>query len=86
MEFQKACDVALDDGLDLEQTYEDQDPEFFIRSGMKQGVARRFSDIAGWVKQCKESHGAEPLEQNDIVSINIQMARNSSTVTPACLK
>jgi len=79
--------VALDDGLDLEQVYEDQDPEFFIRSGMKQGVARRFvSDIAGWVKRCKESHGAEPLEQNDIVSINIQMARNSSMVTPACLK
>jgi hypothetical protein len=27
-------------GGDLEQVYEDQDPEFFIRGGMKQGVAR----------------------------------------------
>ena len=63
MEFQKACDVALDDVLDLEQVYEDQDPEFFIRSGMKRGVARRFvSDIARCVKRYKESHGAEPLE------------------------
>jgi hypothetical protein len=39
MEFQKACDVALDDRLDLEQVYEDQDSEFLIRSGMKRGVA-----------------------------------------------
>jgi len=55
--------LALDDGLDLEQVYEDQDPEFFIRSGMKQGVARPFvNNNAGWVKRCKEGHGAELLE------------------------
>jgi hypothetical protein len=51
-EFRKACDVSLADGLDLEQVYEDQDPEFFIQSGVKRGVARRFvSDIAGWAKR-----------------------------------
>ena len=47
MGFQKACDVALDDELDLEQVYEDQDPDFFIRSGVKRGVARRFVRYIG---------------------------------------
>jgi hypothetical protein len=62
-EFQKACDVSLDDGLDLEQVYEDQDPEFFIQSGVKRGVARRFvRDIAGWSKRYKQSHSMEVLE------------------------
>lgn len=56
-EFQKACDVSLNDGLDLEQIYEDQDPEFFIQSGVKRGVARRFvRDISGWAKRYKQSH------------------------------
>jgi hypothetical protein len=32
--FQKACDVAIKHGLDLEQIYEDQDPSFkaWVRS------------------------------------------------------
>jgi hypothetical protein len=47
-EFQKACDATLEDGLDLEQLYEDQDPGLFVQSGMKIGVARRFvNDIDG---------------------------------------
>jgi hypothetical protein len=29
VEFRKACDVTLADGLDLEQVYEDRDPTFF---------------------------------------------------------
>jgi hypothetical protein len=62
-EFQNACDGALDDGLDLEQVYEDQDPGFFIPSGVKRGVARRFvGDIEGWVKRYKLSHCTELLE------------------------
>ena len=40
--FQKACDVALIDGLDLEQIHEDQNPSFFTERGVKTGVARRF--------------------------------------------
>jgi hypothetical protein len=45
-EFQKACAMALADGLDLEQIHKDQDPSFFIDKGVKRGVARRFvSDI-----------------------------------------
>jgi hypothetical protein len=36
----KACDVALTNGLDLKQIDKDQDPEFFIKNGVKVGVAR----------------------------------------------
>jgi hypothetical protein len=40
IEYQKACEAALLEMLDLEQLYEDQDPDFFIQSGVKRGVAR----------------------------------------------
>jgi hypothetical protein len=53
-EFRKARDVALNDGLDLEQLYGDRNPKFFVQNGVKIGVARRFiSDIQGWVQQYK---------------------------------
>lgn len=42
VEFRKACDVIMVDGLDLERGYEDQDPGFLIQNGVKQGIARRF--------------------------------------------
>jgi hypothetical protein len=52
--FQKACDVAMAHGLDLEQIYKDQDPSFFTSNGVMLGIARRFvSDIKYWVKQHK---------------------------------
>jgi hypothetical protein len=44
IDIQKACDIALDDRLDLKQVREDQDPGFFIQNGVKRGVARRFVD------------------------------------------
>ena len=60
-EFQKAGDIALADGLDLEQVYEDQNPDFFVRRGVKIGIARRFvGDIRDWVKHECEG-GAEDL-------------------------
>jgi hypothetical protein len=60
-EFQKACDVALAYGLDLEQVNGDQDPDFFIRHGVIIGTARRFvSDIRDWVKYEYEG-GVEDL-------------------------
>ncbi|KAK4936947.1 hypothetical protein LTR66_015270, partial [Elasticomyces elasticus] len=34
-EFRKARDAALEDGLDLMQVHEDQDPQFFIKNGVK---------------------------------------------------
>ncbi|CAK41748.1 hypothetical protein CBS115989_3613 [Aspergillus niger] len=49
-EFRKACDVALGDGLDLDQIEELSDPEYFKNRGVKWGIARRFvRDIRYWV-------------------------------------
>jgi hypothetical protein len=51
-DIKKARDVALTNGLDLKQIHEDKDPIFFIKHGVKVGVARRFvQDIRDWVKQ-----------------------------------
>ncbi|OGE46894.1 hypothetical protein PENARI_c093G12216 [Penicillium arizonense] len=53
-EFRKARDTALEDGLDVVQIHKDQDPGFFIRNGIKRGIARRFvGDINYWVEHCK---------------------------------
>lgn len=41
-EFQKACDVALNDGLDLDLINRLSDPEYFKDRGVKWGIARRF--------------------------------------------
>ncbi|KAJ5737280.1 uncharacterized protein N7483_002405 [Penicillium malachiteum] len=38
----KARDVTLENCLDLMQIYEDQDPSFFVKHGVKVGAARRF--------------------------------------------
>ncbi|KAK2762260.1 hypothetical protein FQN54_001270 [Arachnomyces sp. PD_36] len=54
-DVQKACDVALEHGFDLEQIYRRQDPEFFIKNGVKMGIAWRFvTDIAPWAEQQEE--------------------------------
>ncbi|KAH1596332.1 hypothetical protein KXX44_006639 [Aspergillus fumigatus] len=48
-EFRKACEVALEDGLDLDQINELSDPEYFKNRGVKWGIARRFvKDIRYW--------------------------------------
>lgn len=48
----KARDVTLENCLDLMQIYEDQDPGFFVKHGVKVGAARRFvHDIGLWVKR-----------------------------------
>lgn len=60
LEYQKACDATLHDGLDLEQVFEDQDADFFIQSGVKRGVARRFvRDIEVWAKHYKIEYTRE---------------------------
>lgn len=52
--FRQVYDVMLENGLDLEQVYKDQDPNFFIEKGIKIGIARRFvEDIGKWVKNVK---------------------------------
>ncbi|KAI2737218.1 hypothetical protein DTO013E5_7823 [Penicillium roqueforti] len=54
--FRQVCDVMLENGLDLEQVYKDQDPEFFIGKGIKMGIARRFvEDIRRWVENVKRT-------------------------------
>jgi hypothetical protein len=54
--FREVCDVMLENGLDLEQVYKDQDPNFFIEKGIKIGIARRFvEDIGKWVKNVKKA-------------------------------
>ncbi|KAJ5636958.1 uncharacterized protein N7484_010271 [Penicillium longicatenatum] len=40
--FRQACDVSLDDGLDLEQVYRDRYPYFFINKKIRKGIARHF--------------------------------------------
>lgn len=48
----KACDIALNNCLDLKQIYQDQDPGFFINQGVKLGAARRFvTEINDWVQE-----------------------------------
>jgi hypothetical protein len=59
-EYMKAYEMAMEDGLDLEQVHEDQNPDFFTNKdkeknkdvSVRPGVARRFvRDIAYWVTQ-----------------------------------
>jgi hypothetical protein len=51
-EIRKLCDIALDHGLDLHQLYDDQDPGFFTKHGIKVGIAPRFiRGIGYWVEQ-----------------------------------
>ncbi|KAJ5278181.1 hypothetical protein N7524_004334, partial [Penicillium chrysogenum] len=64
--FREVCDVMLENGLDLEQVYRDQDPHFFIEKGIKIGSARRFvEDIGKWVESLKKPY--QPLK---IISLN----------------
>jgi hypothetical protein len=49
-DVQTACDTALNEGLDLEQIYTDQDYEFFVCKGVKRGVDRPvFRSLATWL-------------------------------------
>lgn len=54
--FRQVCGVMLENDLDLEQVYNDQDPEFFVGKGIKMGIARRFvEDIQRWVQDVKKA-------------------------------
>ncbi|EMR89256.1 hypothetical protein BcDW1_2127 [Botrytis cinerea BcDW1] len=60
VEFRKACDITLADGLDLEQVYEDRHRTFFIDKGVKGGIARRFvDDIDQWAKRHRRAETEE---------------------------
>jgi hypothetical protein len=50
-EFQKACDLIIEDGLDLELIHQDQNPDFLVKRGIKRGIAQ----IGYWVKKYKQA-------------------------------
>ena len=39
VEYQKACDIIIADGMDLELIHQEPDPEFLIQRGVKRGIA-----------------------------------------------
>jgi hypothetical protein len=48
------CTLTLDEGLDLELIYEEQNAQFYINKGIKSGITQRFvRDIKRWAKQYK---------------------------------
>lgn len=58
--IRKARDVTLENCLDLKQIYDHIDPDFFVKEGVKIGVARRFvSDITLWIKHCDQIKARE---------------------------
>jgi hypothetical protein len=55
-EYQKACDLMIDDGIDLGLIRRDHDPKYLIEKKIKRGVAERIvGDIDEWVKECKRA-------------------------------
>ncbi|KAJ5111691.1 hypothetical protein NUU61_001321 [Penicillium alfredii] len=55
--YRQICNVMLENGLDLEQIYKDQDPAFFIKKGVQLGVARLFvDDIQDWAEKAVRIH------------------------------
>lgn len=55
-QVRQVCEMMLEDGLDLEQVYNDQVLEFFIGKSVKMGIARRFvEDIRRWAENVKKS-------------------------------
>jgi hypothetical protein len=54
-DYRKACQVALKNGLDLQQIVNRPDPSFFIDREVKIGTAHRFvDDIMEWVESRRE--------------------------------
>ncbi|KAG7420486.1 hypothetical protein Forpi1262_v016332 [Fusarium oxysporum f. sp. raphani] len=60
MEYKKACDLTLAEGLDLEQIRLDQDAQFFIDKGVKKGIAKRWvSDVEVWFRDVETLEDSE---------------------------
>lgn len=53
-DFRKAEAVTLENALDLDLIYEENDPDFFEKQGVKKGTAKRWvRDIPRWAKRYK---------------------------------
>ena len=60
VQYQKACDAIIADGMDLELIHRKPDPEFLIKSGVKRGIAEHVvGDIDYWVKKYKRAETEE---------------------------
>ncbi|GKU14736.1 unnamed protein product [Fusarium langsethiae] len=60
MEYKKACDLTLDEGLDLEQIRLDQDAQFFVDKGVKKGITKRWvSDVEVWFRDVETLEDSE---------------------------
>ncbi|KAK2469737.1 hypothetical protein H9L39_18552 [Fusarium oxysporum f. sp. albedinis] len=54
MEYEMACDLTLEEGLDLERIRLNQDTQFIIDKGVKKGVARRWvGDVEVWFRDAE---------------------------------
>jgi hypothetical protein len=63
VEYQKACDVIIEEGLDLELIRRDPKPQFLIERGIKRGIAEHVvGDIDYWAKRYKRAGIGEELE------------------------
>ncbi|KAM0362010.1 hypothetical protein ACHAO7_011439 [Fusarium culmorum] len=60
MEYKKACDLTLAEGLDLDQVRLDQDAQFFVDKGVKKGIAKRWvSDVEVWFRDMETLEDSE---------------------------
>jgi hypothetical protein len=63
VEYKKACDVIIEDGMDLGLIHRDPNPEFLTKRGIKRGIAQHIvDDIDEWVKTYKRARTEEQLE------------------------
>ena len=59
-EYQTACDVILEEGMDLELIREDPDPDFLVKRGVKRGITRQVvRDIDHWARNIKQPRTEE---------------------------
>ncbi|KAK2797048.1 hypothetical protein FQN50_009342 [Emmonsiellopsis sp. PD_5] len=64
--IRKAHDIALENCLDLKQILGDEDPNFFLKHGVKIGAARRFvSNIPLWIEYHKRKRTTEDEDISD---------------------
>jgi hypothetical protein len=57
--IKKARDIVLDNCLDLKQIC-GENPDFFVKQGVKIGAARRFvANIGHWIKHCEQGKASE---------------------------
>lgn len=60
VEYKKACDIIIEDGMDLELIHRDPNPEFLIQRGVKRGIAQRIvGDIDEWAQKYKQARTEE---------------------------